>query len=83
MTRGTGSIAFRYPKDERLQEILKDTGPLVAPSANPEGMPPATTIEEAKKYFSESVDFYVDGGTRDAKPSSVIQFKDEKEIILR
>ncbi len=33
--KGTGGIAFRIPDDKYLLDILKETGPLVAPSANP------------------------------------------------
>ena len=43
-----GGIAFRLPKKKSIIEILKKTGPLVAPSANPEGLKPAATIKEAK-----------------------------------
>jgi len=32
--RGTRSLAFRLPKDKGLINLLKKTGPLVAPSAN-------------------------------------------------
>ena len=58
--RGTFSLAFRIPKDENLVKILKKTGPLVATSANIAGEKPAQTIDEAKKYFENKVDFYVD-----------------------
>lgn len=62
LTRGNASIAYRLPADERLRELLQKTGPLIAPSANPEGEPPAGTVQEAIDYFGDSVDFYVDGG---------------------
>ena len=81
--QGTNTIAFRWPKDERLQKILKETGPLVAPSANPEGLPPATTVAEAEKYFSDQVDFYQDGGTLAGAPSTLIKLQNGKIEILR
>lgn len=37
--RGKKSLAFRLPKDRILCDLIKKTGPLVAPSANPEGSP--------------------------------------------
>lgn len=43
--------AFRLPAKKSLIQILKKTGPLVAPSANPEGLKPAENISQAKKYF--------------------------------
>ncbi|MFA6524143.1 MAG: Sua5/YciO/YrdC/YwlC family protein [Candidatus Paceibacterota bacterium] len=45
------NIAFRLPAKKSLVEILKKTGPLVAPSANPEGLKPAENIKQAKEYF--------------------------------
>lgn len=36
--RGTNTLAFRIPDKPDLLELLKQTGPLVAPSANPEGL---------------------------------------------
>ena len=71
--RGTNSLAFRVPPDEELRKVLALTGPMIAPSANPEGDPPSTTIDEAKAYFGDKVDFYVDGGVCDHKPSKVIK----------
>lgn len=62
LTRGNASIAYRVPADETLRMFLEKTGPLIAPSANPEGSPPACTIAEAWSYFGAMVDFYVDGG---------------------
>ncbi len=73
--RGTFTLAFRIPKDKRLQDLLKFTGPLVAPSANIEGMPPATTIEEAYDYFGKSIDFYEKGKVRKSHPSTLIEIK--------
>jgi len=54
---------------------LKTTGPLIAPSANPEGQTPASTINDAVAYFGDAVDFYVDGGTvTNNEPSKLIRF---------
>lgn len=80
--RGTNSLAFRMPKDERLLDLLKQTGPLVAPSANFEGEKPAENIKEAKKYFGDSV-FYEDRGEVKGEASTLIEFKDEDINILR
>jgi L-threonylcarbamoyladenylate synthase len=51
--RGTNAIAFRVPKPAWLRTLIEKTGPLAAPSANIAGKPPARTIKEAKRYFSE------------------------------
>ena len=83
LSRGMDTIAFRLPDTEELREFLRETGPLVAPSANIENLPPATTIAEAKRYFGTDVDFYIDGGELRGKASTVIEFDDEEVIIHR
>ncbi len=79
-----GGTAFRLPAKKSLIEFLKKTGPLVAPSANPEGLSPAKNIGEAKKYFGDKVDFYLAGGTLKGKPSKLIKIEDNGKIkVLR
>lgn len=81
--RGTKALAFRLPKEKKLTKLLFQTGPLVAPSANTEGFPPSTTIEEAKKIFGDQVDFYLDGGKVESSPSKLIKIENGKIIELR
>jgi len=81
--RGTKTLAFRLPADVRLRNLLRKTGPLVAPSANPEGLRPAKNIEEAKKYFGKKIDFYITGKRADELPSTLIQIKNRNIVILR
>ena len=81
--RGTETLAFRIPERPMLADVLKKTGPLTAPSANPEGRPPAYTIEEAKKYFGDEVDFYLDAGRLDGFPSTLVALENGKMLIKR
>ena len=37
LTRGKPNLAFRLPESKMLRSLIAKTGPLVAPSANPEG----------------------------------------------
>ena len=80
-----GTLAFRaVPEDSGLAELIHQVGPLLAPSANPEGLPPATTIREAMDYFGDTVDIYVDGGTAIAtKPSRIIRFDGDDIVTIR
>lgn len=72
LVRGSHGISYRLPDNARLQQLIKQTGPLVAPSANPEGEPPARSVGEAQAYFGDKVDFYVDGGVAFSnEPSSI------------
>lgn len=79
----TGTLAFRIPNKKDLLDLLKATGPLLAPSANPSGDSPALTIEEAKKYFNSGVDFYVDEGKLESLPSTLIKIEKGKIVVLR
>ena len=81
--RGTETLAFRVPASVRVRRLLQKTGPLVAPSANSEGMPPATTVSEAKKYFGERVDFYINTGKRASAPSTLVAIESGRIVIKR
>lgn len=81
--RGTKSLAFRMPNEKELIKFLKETGPLVAPSANIQNFSPAKNIKEAKEYFGDAVDFYEDGGILDCEPSTVIKIDNGEIVILR
>jgi len=81
LTRGNASIAYRIPADERLRKLLEQTGPLIAPSANPEGDPPAMATAKAQEYFGDTVDFYVDGGeVTDEAPSKLWRLQPNGEL---
>lgn len=82
LLRENSLIAHRIPGVEWLQDVIAQTGPLIAPSANPEGRPPAMTIAQAKKYFGESVDIYIDGGTvpADTPASRLIHIHDNGTV---
>lgn len=81
--RGGNTIAFRVPKHEKLRALLEWTGPLMAPSANPEEQEPAKTISKARDYFGDKVDFYVDQGKKVSKPSTLIKFENNSIKVLR
>lgn len=84
LSRGTRSISYRLPALPVLTALIDQTGPLVAPSANPEGQEPATTIDEAIAYFGDVVDFYVDSGkVTDNVPSKVYRLRDYELEQLR
>lgn len=74
ITRGGGTVAYRLPDDENLQALLVKTGPLIAPSANPEGMEPAMDIDEAQSYFGDRISYYIDSGrVTDNTPSRLFR----------
>lgn len=75
LLRENEQLAYRVPRPPALSRFLALTGPLIAPSANPQGLPPARTIAEAQAYFGGEVDMYVDGGTVpvDTPPSRLLR----------
>lgn len=81
LVRGSHGASFRQPDNLLLRQLISQTGPIVAPSANPEGKPPARSIGEAQAYFGESVDFYVDGGVAFSdKPSSLFSMTPDGDM---
>lgn len=82
--QGKMSLAVRIPESPELRALLEQTGPLATSSANETGKPVAATIEMARTYFGDEVDFYVDGGDlSDRKPSTVIRIVDDAIEVLR
>jgi protein-tyrosine phosphatase len=58
--------------------------PIVAPSANPADLPPATDAAQVEHYFGDRVDLILDGGpARYQQASTVIKITDNKYEILR
>ena len=57
---------------------------MLTSSANTPGLPPADNIAQAKEYFGDRVDFYVDGGDYSGRqPSTLIQVIDDTVEVLR
>ncbi|MDD4358248.1 MAG: L-threonylcarbamoyladenylate synthase [Candidatus Pacebacteria bacterium] len=82
--RGLNSIAFRVPDKKELVDLIKEVGPIVATSVNKEGDEPAKNIDEAKKYFGEEIDFYIDSKECLSEPSILVNIKNKNELeILR
>ncbi|MDP2630700.1 MAG: L-threonylcarbamoyladenylate synthase [Candidatus Uhrbacteria bacterium] len=81
--RGVGSIAFRVPAWAQLRTFLKRTGPLVTTSVNPEGKKPAITVKEARSYFGDILDFYVDVGSLRSTPSTLLRLAHDGFEVLR
>jgi len=81
--RGAKTLAFRLPAKKDLIKLLKKTGPLVAPTANPEGLKPAKTVREAKRYFGNKIDFYVNQGKLNSLSSILVAVKNGQVVVKR
>ncbi len=84
LDQGIGSLAIRIPDDDVVHKLLLSTGPLITTSANKPGEQPSATISDAKAYFGDRVDFYVDGGDLSRRLSStIIRVVDDTVEVLR
>jgi L-threonylcarbamoyladenylate synthase len=82
--QGKNSLAFRVVSDPEIAKLLDITGPLLTTSANEPGKPVANTIDEARKYFGNLVDFYINGGDlSNTVASAVIMVNENRVNVLR
>ena len=83
LVRTDATLAFRVvPPETSLSELIRLVGPLLAPSANLAGQPPAATVNEATAYFGDQVAIYVDSGeVTGVMPSRIIKFTDEGQLV--
>lgn len=79
--RQNDSVAYRIPNNDALRELLILTGPLIAPSVNPESEEPAMDIDQAKAYFGDKIDVYVDGGrVEESAPSQLLRIDENGNV---
>lgn len=81
--RGTHTLAVRVPDNDELRGLIRQVGPLVSTSANPQGQDPTRTVKQAKKYFGDKLDFYIDAGELKASPSTLARLEKGRLRILR
>lgn len=82
-TNQNSTQAIRLPDYDFINQIVNITGPLISTSANIHGRPFSKNITEAKAYFSDKVDFYVDAGDLNNAPSSIYKISDNKFEKIR
>jgi len=76
-------LAIRIPDFPLLRELLTLTGPLFAPSANPQGLRPAENCRDCFKYFGEELDFCVEGQPKENRPSTLVKLTGGEPELLR
>ncbi|HEX2178679.1 MAG TPA: L-threonylcarbamoyladenylate synthase [Actinomycetota bacterium] len=75
------TVGLRIPSHPFTLELLRDCGPLVATSANPSGNPTGAVLQEVLLDLGNGPGIYVDGGTLNAPPSTVISMLGEPRIL--
>lgn len=83
LRRGEGTVAARVPDLPWLRELLVKTGPLVSTSANRSGEPPILEIAGFATEMADGVDAALDGGRREGKPSTIVDFTGSEPRLVR
>ena len=84
LTAGSGTIGVRAPGHPAAAAIVDGLGgPVTAPSANPPGAAPPRRLDEARAYFGDGVDVYVDGGELPGGASTVASVEGDEVRVLR
>jgi L-threonylcarbamoyladenylate synthase len=83
LTGDETGIGLRLSSHPLATALVRALGhPVTAPSANPAGMQPPTTVEHARAYFGSQVDRYLDGGSVRGEPAStVVDVRDGLTVI--
>lgn len=83
ITAGLDTVAIRMPDHPDALELIKATGPLVAPSANRSGKPSPTKADHVRTDFGDDVPVIDGAATRVGLESTVIDLSSQKPAILR
>jgi L-threonylcarbamoyladenylate synthase len=69
----TGGVGVRVPAHPWARALAAAVGaPVTATSANPTGRQPAVSIDEARRYFGDRVEVYLDAGPSSAHRASTV-----------
>jgi L-threonylcarbamoyladenylate synthase len=75
------TIGVRCPDDRFVRRLCAATGPLAVTSANRHGEPPTTSAAALASVFPSLL--VIDGGDREAAPSTVVSLLGEAPVVLR
>lgn len=82
-TAGLDTVALRMPSDDFMRNLISETGPLAAPSANISGRPSPTRAEHVHRDLAGKIPLIINGGAcRHGLESTVIDARDSP-VILR
>lgn len=85
LTAATGTVAVRLERHEVVQELLALTGlPITGSSANAEGRPPPTSLDEALKDLRDWVEVAVRWWrSAAAAPTTIVDLTSADPVVLR
>lgn len=76
-------FGVRVTTNTFLQDLIKETGPLLASSCNISGKEPCSNTKEIIKQFQDTNLMVVDGIVTDNTPSTIISFIEHGKIIRK
>lgn len=83
VTAGLPTVAVRWPRNQLAQELIHETGPLVAPSANTSGRPSPTRSSHVKEDFGENFPVIEGGVTQIGLESTVLDLSSSPYTVFR
>lgn len=85
LTGGGVTIAARISSHPIARALVERLGrPVTSTSANPGGSPPAVEVTQARAYFADAVDVYVDGDRTPGGPgSTVVDCTADEFVVVR
>jgi L-threonylcarbamoyladenylate synthase len=85
VTAGTGTVGVRLSPHLVARGLVQALGgPVTAPSANPAGAPPPTTVAAVLRYFPAGLALVLDGGpTTGGPPSTVLDVTLDPPRLIR
>ena len=69
--------------DDLIVELLREVGPMAVSSANRSGLPPATTVEQARQQLADRVGVFLDGGPAGQLASTIVDLTADDPVVLR
>jgi L-threonylcarbamoyladenylate synthase len=85
VTAGSGTVGVRLSAHPVAQALVRALGqPITAPSANPTGLPPPTTVAGVLAYFPSGIEVVLDAGaTPGGAPSTVLDVTVDPPRVVR
>lgn len=80
---GLSTVAFRVPAHPLTKQLLCETGPLVAPSANLSGRPSSTSVEHVEQDFGNHFPVLDGGICQEGLESTIITYQEGQWKIIR
>lgn len=80
---GLPTTGFRMPQHSLTRELLRQTGPLVMPSANLSGRPSATCPEHVEEDFGSEFPVLDGGWCLKGVESTILYFQDPQWVVAR